>query len=79
MQKTYLELATEVTTAMINKGYIRVGVEKGEDWKVHNKKAVKTVGWAILEVYREISGVPRRANEPEKKEEKPKSKLVTAR
>jgi len=78
MQKTYLELASEVVTAMVNKGYIKVVPEKGDDWKAHNKKAVKTIGWAILEMYQEISNVPRRAKLGETKEEK-KPRIITTR
>lgn len=68
MQKTYLELATDVVTAMINKGYLKAVPEKGEDWKSQNAKAVHTIGWAILQMYKEIQQVPRRAGEEERDE-----------
>jgi hypothetical protein len=78
MTKTYLELATEVVTAMVNRGYIKIVPEKGEDWKAQNNKAVKTVGWAILEMYREIQSVPKRSSEYEPKSEK-KTRLISVR
>jgi hypothetical protein len=61
--KTHLELATELVTAMISKGQIRVPVDREENWKDHNRKAIHTVGWAILEMYRELQGVRERAKE----------------
>ena len=61
--KTYLELATETVTAMINRGYIRVVPDKGDDWLTHNHKSIHTVGWAILEMYREIQSVPQKSRE----------------
>ena len=64
--KTYLELATETVTAMINRGYIRVVPDKGDDWLSHNHKSIHTVGWAILEMYREIQAVPQKAKEQPK-------------
>jgi hypothetical protein len=64
--KTYLELAAETVTAMINKGYIRVVPDKGDDWQNHNHKSIHTVGWAILEMYREIQSVPQKAKEQPK-------------
>ncbi len=80
--KTYLELATEVVTAMINKGYLRVAVQDGKDWKAKNHEAVHTIGWAILEMYREIEAVPKKAREfpvngNGHKEQKPR--IITAR
>lgn len=65
--KTYLELATEIVTAMINKGYIRVVPDKGDDWLHQNHKSIHTVGWAILEMYREIQSVPMKAKEEPKR------------
>jgi hypothetical protein len=61
--KTHLELASELVTAMISKGQLRVPVDKEENWKAHNHKAIHTVGWAILEMYREMQGVRERARE----------------
>lgn len=61
MNKTYLELASETVTAMISRGQLRIPQDKGEKWEDFNKKAIHTVGWAILEMYREIQSVPRRA------------------
>jgi|WetSurMetagenome_2_1015567.scaffolds.fasta_scaffold857532_2 hypothetical protein len=61
--KTYLELATETVAAMINKGYLRVVPDKGDDWQSQNHKSIHTVGWAILEMYREIQSVPQKARE----------------
>jgi hypothetical protein len=60
MNKTYLELATEVVTAMVNKGQLRVPQDKGERWEAFNMKSIHTVGWAILEMYREIEDVPKK-------------------
>lgn len=74
MTKTYLELATEVVTAMVNKGYLRIPADKSEDWQKFNKKAVHTIGWAIEEMYREVMQVPERAKK-ERKEE-PKKKII---
>ncbi len=79
MAKTYLELASEVVTAMVNRGYLKVVPEKGEDWKAQNNKAIKTVGWALLEMYRELQSVPKRANEPDVKDTKPRTRLITVR
>ena len=67
MNKTYLELASEIVTAMINKGYLRVVPDKGDDWMAHNRKSIHTVGWALLEMYREVQNVPRKAAEEPKK------------
>jgi hypothetical protein len=65
--KTHLELASELVTAMISKGQLRVPVDKEENWKAHNHKAIHTVGWAILEMYREMQGVREKArDEPNK-------------
>jgi|WetSurMetagenome_2_1015567.scaffolds.fasta_scaffold109663_2 hypothetical protein len=66
--KTHLELATELVTVMVSKGQIRIPTIKDEDSKAHNHKAIHTVGWAILEVYRELQGVRDKAKEnPETK------------
>ncbi len=65
--KTYLELATEIVTAMINKGYLRVVPDKGDDWQHANHKSIHTVGWAILEMYREIQAVPTKSKEEPKR------------
>jgi hypothetical protein len=68
--KTHLELATELVTVMVSKGQIRIPTIKDEDWKAHNHKVIHTVGWAILEMYREMQGVRERAKgEPEKRSE----------
>ena len=78
INKTYLELATEVVTAMIGKGQLRVPQDKAEKWEAFNMKAVHTVGWAILEMYREIEEVPKKAKEQPRDEKKPKGpKLIT--
>ncbi len=67
MQKTHLELATELVTAMISKGQLRIPTENGENWKAHNYKTIHTVGWAILETYRELQGVRAKASEEPKR------------
>lgn len=77
MNKTFLELATEAATAMVNKGQLKIPMDKGEDWKSYNKKAVKTFGWAVLELYREIESVPKRSKEPSRSDVKPK--IITPR
>jgi hypothetical protein len=61
VNKTFLELATEVVTAMIGRGQLRVPQDKGEKWQDFNMKSIHTVGWAILEMYREIEVVPKKA------------------
>jgi hypothetical protein len=66
-QKTHLELATELVTAMINKGQLRIPAEIGENWKDHNHKAIHTFGWAILETYRELQGIREKAQESPKR------------
>lgn len=66
MNKTYLELASETVTAMITKGQLRIPQDKGEPWEDFNRKAIHTVGWAILEMYREIQSVPKRASQPDR-------------
>ena len=75
MTKSYLEPATDAVTEMIKKGYLRVAVDTGMDWKSYNRESIHTVGWAILEMYREIQGVPQRAKDPPKAKEQ--SKLIT--
>lgn len=78
MTRTHLELATELVTAMISKGYLRVAVDKGKDWKQYNRESVHTVGWAILEMYRELQGVRERARE-EGQTKPEQKKIVVAR
>jgi hypothetical protein len=56
-----LELATELVAVMVSKGQIRIPTSKDEDRKTHNHKAIHTVGWAILEMYRELRGVREKA------------------
>ena len=75
MNKTYLELASEIVTAMINRGYLRVAVNKGDDWKKYNHASIHTVGWALQEMYREVKNVPERAKEPSRKPGQPKSNV----
>ena len=70
-QKTHLELATEVVTAMVNKGYLRIPNDKSENWKDYNHKAIHTIGWAIEEMYREIGAVRDRARGPRPDSAKP--------
>jgi hypothetical protein len=65
--KTYLEMANETLTALINKGLISVPYEKGMDWKERNRLMIHTVGWAHLELYREIKDVTEKAKLPPKK------------
>jgi hypothetical protein len=65
--KTHLELASELVAQMISKGQLRVPVIRDEGWKDHNKKAIHTVGWAILEMYRELQGARERAKEEAEK------------
>lgn len=77
MTKTFLEMASEAAVAMVNKGLIRVPVVRGETWEQSNAKAVKTFGWAVLEIYREIEGVPRRGKEAPK--DKTGKKLILVR
>lgn len=73
MTKSFLELATEAVTALVNRGQLRIPQDKNESWEKHNAKAVKTFGWAVLELYREIENVPKRAREPRKEK---KSQLI---
>lgn len=75
--KTHLELATEVVTAMVNKGYLRIPNEKTEKWEDFNYKAIHTIGWAIEEMYREIGAVRVRAREPRAEKQKPR--IITAK
>ena len=63
MNKTYLEMATEVVTAMIANRQLRVPQDKTEKWQDFNLKSIHTVGWAILEMYREIEDVPKKAKQ----------------
>ena len=68
MNKTYLELASEAVTAMINKGYLRIPVEGKTTATEYNYIATRTIGWAILEMYRELKDVPvKAARQPRKK------------
>ena len=78
INKSYLELATEVVTAMVNKGQLRVPQEKMENWEKYNMKAIHTVGWAILEMYREIEEVPKKAKQQPPTEKPAKGpKIIT--
>jgi hypothetical protein len=61
MAKTFMEMSAEMVTAMVTRGLLRVERTKNEDWKEYNQRAVKTVGWAMLEMYKEVSRVPGRA------------------
>jgi len=63
MNKTYLEMATEVVTAMIANRQLRVPQDKTEKWEDFNMKSIHTEGWAILEMYREIEEVPKKAKQ----------------
>lgn len=58
MNKTYLELACEIVTAMINKGQLYAVPEKSDTWKEKNRKNIHTVGWAIAEMYNEVKNAP---------------------
>jgi hypothetical protein len=78
MNKTYLELASEIVTAMINKGYLRVVPAKGDDWMKQNNTSIRTVGWALLEMYREIQAVPKKALQPPQKDST-KSRILPAK
>lgn len=78
INKTYLELATEVVTAMIAKNQLRVPQDKSEKWQDFNLKSIHTVGWAILEMYREIEEVPKKAKQQPPTEKPVKGpKLIT--
>lgn len=67
MNKTYLEMACDIVTAMINRNQLRVAIPKGSDWKAFNRESAHTIGWAILEMYKEIKNVPEKAKLPAKK------------
>ncbi len=78
VNKTYLELATEVVTAMVNKQQLKVPQDKGERWQDYNMKSIHTIGWAILEMYREIEDVPKKAKQQPRTEKPVKGpKLIT--
>ena len=75
MNKTYLEMACDVVTAMINKGQLRVAINKGEDWKRYNRESVHTIGWAILEMYKEIKEVTTKAKLPAQRATQPRGNV----
>ena len=58
MNKTYLELACEIVTAMINKGQLYAVAGKDDTWQTKNRKNLHTVGWAVAEMYNEIKNAP---------------------
>ncbi|MDP1675677.1 MAG: hypothetical protein Q8L88_02335 [Bacteroidota bacterium] len=66
MNKTFLELATDAATAMVSKGMIKYVPKKGETWEEINKQSIKTFGWAVVELYKEISLATAKAKLPEK-------------
>lgn len=65
--KTYLELAAEMTTAAVGKGYLRIPQDKGQTWEDYNNRVVHTIGWFMLEMYREITNVPAKSRLPQQK------------
>jgi hypothetical protein len=65
MNRSYLELASDIVTAMITKGQLRVTQEKTEGWEAFNRKAVHAVGWALQEMYREVMATPQKAHLPQ--------------
>lgn len=70
MNKTYLELACEIVTAMINKGQLYAVPDKTDTWQTKNRKNLHTVGWAIAEMYNEVRNAPDKSkslNKPEVK------------
>lgn len=77
MTKTYLELASETVTAMISKGQLRIPQAKDEKWEDYNRKAIHTVGWAILEMYWELKTIPSRPS-PIEGEIKKKPRIITS-
>ena len=67
INKTYLEIAAELTAEMIRRGHIRVGKPTDTDWKERNYEAIHTVGWALVEMYREVADATSKAKQPRKK------------
>ena len=76
MNKTFLELATEAATAMVSKGMIKYVPKKGEAWEEINKNSIKTFGWAVLELYKELTQVPNKSKLPEKPKAGEKSRII---
>jgi hypothetical protein len=76
--KTYLELASETVTAMVNRGLIRIETPKTMDWRQRNNLTIHTIGWAVLEMYRELQEVPQKARQPRKKEDH-KPRIITTK
>ena len=75
--KTYLEQASDLVTAMITRGYIRVIPDKGEDWKKINHKSIHTIGWAVEEMMRELQTLPEKIKKPRAKSpEKPNARII---
>ncbi len=68
MNRSYLELASDIVSAMITKGQLRVPQDKAEGWEAFNRKAVHTVGWALQEMYREVMTTPQKARFPQPRE-----------
>ena len=62
---------------MINKGYLRVAINRGDDWKKYNHESIHTVGWAIEEMVRELKEIPEKVKRPRlKKPEKPNARII---
>jgi len=75
--KTYIEQASDIVTAMINKGYLRVAINKGDDWKKYNHESIHTVGWAIEEMVRELKEIPEKVKRPRPKPApRPNAKII---
>jgi hypothetical protein len=51
---------------------------KDENWKDYNHKAIRTIGWAIKEMYKELKVVYKNAEEEMKERTKIKTKAITA-
>ncbi len=51
-------------------------IEKDFDWKKRNAEAIKTFGWAVLEIYKELYRVRKRTLEEDAKPKEQKSKLI---
>lgn len=75
MQKTYLELATELVSSMISKGMIVCPRNKDEKWEAYNKRVIHVTGWAVLEMYHEVKAVPSKPA-PKKEVKKSDTKII---
>lgn len=78
MNKSYLEIASELVSSMVSRGMILCPKKTDEPWEKYNMRAIHTIGFAMLEMYREVGAVPAKARYQPKRAESAK-KIIPAR